>query len=112
MTSGNEIRQDHSLNTASQALVDAREELRRKAARLESAIMHYQKDFQGDAGDAFFALHTLWQDRHRQITNALNVLSDGLTGTHKLGMTADETIASYAKQEQKDLSYYDGKLGG
>jgi WXG100 family type VII secretion target len=64
------------------------------AKQLSSNINEKTAMWQGAGGQAFFNLHTAWQDKHTKIVNALNEFEAALHQTDKDTKSTDQDQAS------------------
>lgn len=89
-----EIKQGQAINTAVNFITETKAKLQSVNSRTVSeAQAEGASGWKGSGGTAFQQLMNTYNEKSREITNALDELTAGLENARKLGSSADEDVA-------------------
>jgi len=89
-----EIKQGQAINTAVKFITETKSKLQSVNSRTVSeAQAEGASGWKGSGGTAFQQLMNTYNEKSREITNALDELTAGLENARKLGSSADEDVA-------------------
>ncbi|GGR60209.1 WXG100 family type VII secretion target [Nocardioides luteus] len=108
-----EMKQGQAINTAVNDIAEAKGKLQSISASTASeAKAAKDKGWHGAGGNAFAQLIQTWEQKSRDITNALDELTNGLTEARKVGSQADEDVAASTRSVSSNMDSISFKMGG
>ena len=108
-----EMKQGQAINTAVNDITETKGKLQSISASTASEAKAGQsKGWHGAGGNAFGQLIQTWEQKSRDITNALDELTNGLTEARKAGTRADEDVAGATQSVSSSMDSISFKMGG
>jgi WXG100 family type VII secretion target len=108
-----EIKQGQAINTAVNFITETKNKLQSINSRTTSeAKAEGSSGWQGAGGNSFQGLMSTFEQKSREITNALDELTAGLENARKLGSQADEDVAGQSSSVTSSMDSISYKMGG
>lgn len=108
-----EIKQGQAINTAVNFINETKAKLQSINSRTVSeAQAEGASGWKGAGGTSFQQLMNTYNEKSREITNALDELTAGLENARKVGSQADEDVAGQSSSVTSSMDSISYKMGG